>query len=585
MIQKKKLPLASSCLGFTLIELLMTTAIIGVILSAGLINYQRVNRSQIFHQSVKDILSDLRLVQDKAFSGEKPAGCLPPPDDLFLEKYLFEFSDSQTYQIKAVCNGLAEPVLIKTGLLKGVTRKTSGPDQISFMVLTQGVDLGGAESRAFGFSAYGLTEELIVTQTGELYITSVPTETPVPGPTATPTPTIISTPTDSPLPSSTPTPGESLLFYTTCENIDALLFPEVGSNVSNDAMEPEDFQIGYLDNACDFATNGAGDYWHITNVGTTGNLNGSQGGLEFRFKPDWDHNDNAQHLFFEESGGANSMSFLLLKNDSNQLHFRVNDADSPYISYYVRPENYSWQSGTWNKIRVEWDEAKTPGNDEFQIFINGSEPIHTDDSDNYIAANYDFSGMELYFSALNKLRHCDCLMDEIKIDDGTAVFVPTSTPIPTVTPPVSPTLTLTPTLNPTPTPTPSSFNSCETIEAEFGNISGAWSEGIDGSRVYLEAVGGGYLGEATYQVNIAEEGNYQVKAMVYGSDHASNSVYVTFDDQTEQTWNFGSTFETWLELTYWYRFPLSVGQHTLHLWTRESESRVDWLWVEKEAGC
>lgn len=181
---KKKL---SASPGFTLIELLITTTVIGLVLSIGLASYTKINRRQIFHQSVKNTLEDLRLAQDKALSGEKPVECLPPSEKA-LSGYRFSFINEHTYQIRAVCQDLAEESICKTSYLTENVAKTGGPDSVFFKVLTQGVDLDGQPSRTINLEGFGFNEQIIITEGGEIYPASAPTETPIPEPTSTPAP-------------------------------------------------------------------------------------------------------------------------------------------------------------------------------------------------------------------------------------------------------------------------------------------------------------------------------------------------------------------------------------------------------------
>jgi prepilin-type N-terminal cleavage/methylation domain-containing protein len=190
--------------GFTLIELLVVTGVIGIVLTIGLANYSRINRRQIFNNSVEEVLQDLRLAQDKAVSGEKPSACRPPTE-YPLMGYKLEFSSSGTsYQIKAVCEGVAEDLSCKTGVLSSGVAKIDGPDSIFFKVLHQGAELDSAEER-LTFQGYNYTREIIVTESGEIYPTELMMGTPTPG--AEPTETIPPISTVTPQPTSTATPS------------------------------------------------------------------------------------------------------------------------------------------------------------------------------------------------------------------------------------------------------------------------------------------------------------------------------------------------------------------------------------------
>jgi prepilin-type N-terminal cleavage/methylation domain-containing protein len=177
----------SHAAGFTLIELLVTVLIIGIVLTTGLVNYQRINRRQIFTQAVQTVLKDLRFVQDKTLSAEKPAICLTPtpitPEGYPLLRHEFEFTSNQDYVFRAVCDNAAGgewTALVKSQSLPGTVVKTGGPDLVSFQTLYQGVDLGGAQQEILTFSGYGLTDQIVINDAGMIYQGQVPTATPTP---------------------------------------------------------------------------------------------------------------------------------------------------------------------------------------------------------------------------------------------------------------------------------------------------------------------------------------------------------------------------------------------------------------------
>ncbi|MBN1263267.1 MAG: type II secretion system protein [Candidatus Pacebacteria bacterium] len=169
--------------GFTLIEFLIVTAVFGIIFSISLVNYQKINRRQVFRQTLNDVLEDLRLAQDKAISGEKPPGC--SEDGRRLDGYEFFFEDNRyAYQIKAICEDI-DYGAIKYGSLKGETYKTDGPDSIIFRILGRGVDLGGFfadsgwvdyQTRSLDFVVYNsdLKSQIMISDSGEIYLSSDP---------------------------------------------------------------------------------------------------------------------------------------------------------------------------------------------------------------------------------------------------------------------------------------------------------------------------------------------------------------------------------------------------------------------------
>lgn len=141
--------------GFTLIELLIVTSIIGLLLSIGVASYNTFNRRQMIRETALDLLNNLRFAQNKASSGEKPAGCAT------LEGWKLEFV-SGGYQIKAVCtNGEFGS---KNFSFPDAVSKTSGPSSFLFKVLAQGVVEGGE----IVLTGFGRTYQIKVTVSGEI---------------------------------------------------------------------------------------------------------------------------------------------------------------------------------------------------------------------------------------------------------------------------------------------------------------------------------------------------------------------------------------------------------------------------------
>jgi len=158
----KKLQFLSHCLpselGFTLIELLITFTLITILFSIGVSQYNKFNRRQILVKAKDQLLSDLRLAQNKSLVAEKPQECGDNP----LSGYKLKFSDNQNYKIVAIC---VDEVDVKSDLsLPNNIIKSSGPDEIFFKVLSQGVD----SDTIFTLSGFGETQTIMVSKVGEI---------------------------------------------------------------------------------------------------------------------------------------------------------------------------------------------------------------------------------------------------------------------------------------------------------------------------------------------------------------------------------------------------------------------------------
>lgn len=148
-----------SCPGFTLIELLIAISITTIFFGLGIAKYQQFNRHQALVQATQELKSNLRLAQNKALVGEKPAGCGDNP----LLGHRLTFVDNQIYKIVAVCGTEIE---VKTGLMLGPNvSKISGPSSILFKVLTRGVEGGGTITLR---SIDGEEMAITVTEIGEI---------------------------------------------------------------------------------------------------------------------------------------------------------------------------------------------------------------------------------------------------------------------------------------------------------------------------------------------------------------------------------------------------------------------------------
>lgn len=155
----KPYPLFSN-LGFTLIELLIILTLITLLFSLGMARYNRFNRRQILVRAKDELISNLRLVQSKSLTAEKPSDCGDAP----LTGHKLKFTDNKNYKIVAVCG---KEVDIKTNLTlaAGVT-KQSGPNEIFFKILSQGTDIAGEAQIVL--SGFGETQIITINSAGEI---------------------------------------------------------------------------------------------------------------------------------------------------------------------------------------------------------------------------------------------------------------------------------------------------------------------------------------------------------------------------------------------------------------------------------
>lgn len=162
-----KLPCKSS--GFTLIELIVVVLIIGILFSIGVAKYGEFNRSQIVEQAALDLKNNLRLAQNKAFSGEKDTSVCGDPGDVntkSLDGWYVSFPNNRSYQIYGQCDGTPFPLPPTTIDLsfKKVTISPPLPPTIRFKPLGNGVENAGAIT----LSGSGGSRTVTVTAAGEI---------------------------------------------------------------------------------------------------------------------------------------------------------------------------------------------------------------------------------------------------------------------------------------------------------------------------------------------------------------------------------------------------------------------------------
>ncbi len=151
-----------SCSGFSLVELLITLSIIALLFSLGLTQYNRFNRRQVLIRAKDNLVSELRLTQAKSLAAEKPDDCGVNP----LVGHKLEFTSNQSYQIVAVCGGVLSVVKDGMSLPIGVI-KDSGPDEILFKVLSQGIDIDG-EQQIIITDDFGQSQTVTINNVGEI---------------------------------------------------------------------------------------------------------------------------------------------------------------------------------------------------------------------------------------------------------------------------------------------------------------------------------------------------------------------------------------------------------------------------------
>jgi len=270
--------------------------------------------------------------------------------------------------------------------------------------------------------------------------TPTPTRTPTPRPTNTSTPgmpTYSSTPTNTLMPTNTliptltPTPVSGLtglIWYSKLENEASVTNPYIGTGGT---VRGATFVAGKYGNGALFGANAESIRFYVTGANSA-NFNKAKGAIEFWFQPTWDYDDGVAHYLFTNYEDENN-EFKAFKWTDNYLKFSIK-SNGTRIGYSIAPDNYSWSAGEWVHLRFEWDDSVSTTNQQ-KIFINGVEPVHIDDTDDYNSTNLTLD-QYMYLS-------CNCsdetggVIDEFKVFGGSVLTntpVPTSSSIPTNTP-------------------------------------------------------------------------------------------------------------------------------------------------------
>lgn len=146
--------------GFTLIEVVVSVGISILLLGVVIVNYNTHNDTQTLKQTALTLKNNLRFVQSKALSGEKPtANCTE------LIGWTITFTGG-AYAIRAQCapEGLQDSIT-SISLPSGVTISPV-PAALTFGVLSQGTTLGS--SVAINLVGFAKTYRITVSPGGNI---------------------------------------------------------------------------------------------------------------------------------------------------------------------------------------------------------------------------------------------------------------------------------------------------------------------------------------------------------------------------------------------------------------------------------
>lgn len=119
--------------GYSLIEVLVAVTIIGILTGSSLVGYNRFQGRQGLKSAGEQLVSDLRLTQQKALSGEKAAGwCQGATDSLVGWRLIF--TSDTIYDIRGVCSSAAISTF-KSIVLPNSVAKSGGDSTVDFAAI------------------------------------------------------------------------------------------------------------------------------------------------------------------------------------------------------------------------------------------------------------------------------------------------------------------------------------------------------------------------------------------------------------------------------------------------------------------
>jgi prepilin-type N-terminal cleavage/methylation domain-containing protein len=125
--------------GYTFIEILVALTLVALVFGIGYVNFRDFSRRQALVGVARSIMGDLRLAQEQALSGKKPASLVCNPPNL-LDGYNFRVVSAQNYVLEASCTGGTVQTKSVT-IPSDISMSTPSPNPILFKVLGKGTNI------------------------------------------------------------------------------------------------------------------------------------------------------------------------------------------------------------------------------------------------------------------------------------------------------------------------------------------------------------------------------------------------------------------------------------------------------------
>jgi prepilin-type N-terminal cleavage/methylation domain-containing protein len=156
--------------GYSLIEVLVVLVILGVLFGTGYASFRGFNRNHTLVDSAKKIQSDLRLAQEMALSGQKPADVRCSGTN-HLNGYFFNVLAANRYEIRASCSGGNVTSATKDVVLTGgitIAAPFPVPNPILFKVLGQGTNIGSSANIIVAQTGVSTPITIVVSTGGQI---------------------------------------------------------------------------------------------------------------------------------------------------------------------------------------------------------------------------------------------------------------------------------------------------------------------------------------------------------------------------------------------------------------------------------
>lgn len=149
--------------GYTLIELLVTLSIFAIVFTVGYASFRQFSLRQQIVSASKSVLSDLRLIQQKAATGEKPEGSTCTT----LNGYAFVYVSTTSYELRADCSNNANVLVKAVTLPTGITFSVS-TNRTLFKVLGQGTNLASSNTVTLTQTVGGNSATVVIGTGGDI---------------------------------------------------------------------------------------------------------------------------------------------------------------------------------------------------------------------------------------------------------------------------------------------------------------------------------------------------------------------------------------------------------------------------------